>query len=174
MDSTLCNIIDPWLEAYNEEFNDNVTSEDVLDFNISKFVKPEAKKYIFKYLTTKDFYKRVRPITDFAIEAEKLHHAGHNIVICTSAMNNTVMMKDKLEWLETHMSFIPKDNIMFVNNKGLLRADWLYDDKLENITNFLESNPESKGFLIRCPHNRETIKNNTLYTDRITISEKEY
>jgi len=174
MDSTLCNIIDPWLEDYNEEYKDNLKPEDILEFNIKKFVKKEARLNIFKYLTVKGFYKRVKPIPDWVEEAKWYYEAGHTIVICTAAMNNTVMMQDKLEWLEEHMPFVPERNIMFVSNKGLLRADWLYDDKLENITDFLKNNPQSQGYLIRTPANREGIKNNTLYTDRITISEKEY
>lgn len=174
MDSTLCNIIDPWLEDYNKEFNDNLKPVDILEFNVKKFIKPEAKSKIFKYLTTKGFYKRVKPISDWVEEARYAYELGHNIVICTAAMNNTVMMQDKLEWLEEHMSFIPERNIMFVSNKGLLRADWLYDDKLENITDFLKDNPNSQGYLIKTPANRADIKNNKLYTDRIIISEKEY
>jgi 5'(3')-deoxyribonucleotidase len=174
MDSTLCNIIDPWLEDYNKEFNDNLIPEDILAFDIKKFIKPEARHKIFSYLTTKGFYKRVKPITDVVKIAYELYKQGHNIAICTAAMNNTVMMQDKLEWLEEHMSFVPERNIMFVSNKGLLRSDWLYDDKLENITDFLKNNPKSKGYLIRTPANREDIKNNTVYTDRIIISEEEY
>lgn len=174
LDSTLCDLLEAWLKAYNEKFDDNLKPEDIADWNIKKFVKDEAKKEIFKIINSEGFYKNVKPIEELVEKAKSLHEQGHKLAICTSCANNTVMIKGKIDWLKKHTPFISRENFMFVNNKGLLRADILYDDKPENILDFLEGNKESVGVLISQHHNQKWIKaySRTEYLgDRLVIWE---
>ncbi|MDA3855870.1 MAG: hypothetical protein PF569_06410 [Candidatus Woesearchaeota archaeon] len=175
MDGVVANLHKAWLEAYNVEFNDNVQPSDILSWDIKDYIKSEAKTTIMKYINQEGFYSNVEPNMDFIDEAREFIYLGHNIGICTSCNNNPVMISEKVKWLKKNMPFLNRNNITFMNNKGLVRADILVDDRVKNIVDFLTSNPNARATIVRCPHNREEIKRlNGRILSRITFTDKEY
>jgi 5'(3')-deoxyribonucleotidase len=173
LDGVLADIHTPWLEAYNKDFNDNLKPEDIVDWDIKQFVKDEAKTTIMKYINKEGFYTNVKPIPVFVEEAQTRISLGDNVGICTSCNNNPVMIAEKLKWIKKHLPFIDRNNIMFVNNKGLANADILIDDRVLNLERFLKSNPKSRAVLVKAPHNRDY--RDTLKSDRrVGFTSKEY
>ena len=49
VDDVVLNLVPNWLKLYNRDFNDNLTKEQITEWNITKFIKPEAKYSIYQY-----------------------------------------------------------------------------------------------------------------------------
>lgn len=172
VDSVLADIMTPWMEIYNERYEDDVSISDITSWEVADFVKPEAKKDIFSIVTSEGFYEKVKPIQRYVALAKEFVEQGHEVSICTSCANNPMMIKEKLAWLEEHIPFIDSDNIMIVTNKGLACGDMLVDDRPKNLKDFMLSNPLAKGVLVQQPHNhlsRFDILNDSRFLDRIEI-----
>lgn len=163
LDGVLADLLTPWLEAYNKDFNDTLTPQDITDWNIRKFVKPEAHKTIYKYINKENFYKNVKPVDYYRDMLYSMLDEGVEVGICTSCNNNVTMMAEKLKWIKKHLPRVDRNNIMFVNNKGRARGDVLIDDKPENIADFLKANKDAMGWLVDSPYNKES--RNILFED---------
>lgn len=174
LDGTMADLMTPWIKAYNEDFKDNLKTSEIIDWDIKKFIKQEARTKIFKYINEPDFYKKVKPINPIIEQAKSFILKGDLVGVCTSCSNNIEMIKSKLWWLHKYANFIPKANIMFVDNKGLARGDLLIDDRVKNIEDFLLSNPNSRGIIIPQPHNEKEIKRiiRTDLESRIVVMEE--
>lgn len=176
LDSTLADIVTPWLNIYNHRFDDNLKVENITDWNIKNLVKPEARTEIFKILNEPDFYRNVKPISEVLRMARLDVASGNEVGILTSCNSNINMIAGKIKWLTKHAWFIPKWNWIFCSSKGWGNADLLVDDRVLNIEAFLTSNPNARGFIILQPHNREEvkrIKKDPVFNKRIDFSNKE-
>lgn len=136
LDGIVVNLIDPWLTCYNIEYNDVLTVKDIKDWDISRFVKPECGKKIFSYLTMPSFFEHLLPLPG-AIEAlKKLQDDGHEVVIC-SATEVPEAAKGKMIWVQKHLPFITKDNLVLTNGKHHVRGvNVVIDDSPHNIQRF--------------------------------------
>jgi 5'(3')-deoxyribonucleotidase len=52
LDDTLNELLNKWLYDYNQKYSDNLKRDDVIDWDWTKFVKPECGKDIYKFLHT--------------------------------------------------------------------------------------------------------------------------
>lgn len=172
IDSTLADIITPWLAIYNDRFDDCLTPEDITDWDIKKFVKLEAKSKMFPIINEPYFYDYVRPIKNVLNFLHQDLVKGDEVGIITSCNNNTNMIEGKLKWLKKWVPQIDPSDVMFVNNKGWGSANFLVDDRPKNIMDFLDHNPKSRGYLIKQPHNRITRDElrDEKYIDRIRMT----
>ena len=133
-DGVLADLTTPWLEAYNKGYNDNLKAEDITDWDFHQFVKPECGTNIYKYLSLPEFYSDL-PVMPGAQEATRaIQVMGYEVMIVSASPK--AAYRDKYEWLQEHFSNIPSDNIMFVRNKSLVRADILVDDGVHNLLAF--------------------------------------
>ena len=53
IDGVVNNLPETVIDVYNEDYNDNLTINDITKYNIENFVKPEAKENFYKYFTDK-------------------------------------------------------------------------------------------------------------------------
>ncbi len=160
LDNCLCNLLSPWLEEYNRRFDDNLKREDITEWEIRPFLKPEARTGFFKIINEEGFYKKVKPIEDFISMAKCFVEGGHEVGVLTSCNSSPNMINGKIEWLGKHCNFIPKENWMFCCNKGLARADMLIDDRVKNIEDFLVNNEHAQGYIVRTYANSKDIEKN--------------
>lgn len=139
VDGVCANLMPEWLRRYNAEFGDALTPDDITEWNIRKFVKPEAKTRIFDYLHDSDLYERVEPI-DGALEGvRKIRANGNRVVFVTSAV--TGHAGQKLLWLRRH-GFLscsnpyPCRDYFEATDKALLNLHYLIDDRLTTVQEF--------------------------------------
>lgn len=146
-DWVLAKLNHKWLRVYNTIFNDNLTVEDVKDWDITKFVKPEAKDYMLNILNIHKFYRDLEVVEDSQRVLEQLSKT-YNIIIATDPFTR-MSFKSKYDWLCEHFPFIEPRNFIFTGNKGAIYADYLIDDGAHNLERF-----KGKGLLFDGPHNR--------------------
>lgn len=144
--SLLCNMV----TLYNEEFGDDLTCDEIDDYNVAKSFPKVEEKYgsaaaWFFTEHAKTLFKKSEPL-DGAVEAiNKLANYGDVYIVTKQAgILNKVYA---LEWLEE--CGVKYNAICFVEDKSIIRCDFLIDDYHENFRN-VEC---SYGVIINAPYN---------------------
>jgi len=160
-DGVTCNLHDAWYARYNRDYGDDLTMERVVRWNVHEFVKPECGKKIYDYLHDPDLYEDVQPIEGALAGVQALREAGHNVLFTTSCAWG--MTDQKAEWFRRHgfitgprLPLLP-DDFVPVNDKLLIAADLLIDDRAETVRRWVEQK-RSRALLFDYPHNRYLAK----------------
>lgn len=126
MDGIVVDMNDRWYGRYNADYYDDLTVERVVDWDTSKFVKPECGKKIYRYLTEPGFYDDL-PAIPGAIEAVRKLAEKHDVRICTHPPGPEAAA-GKLRWVEKYLGW-SHNMVIQTNDKHWLNAEWLIDDK---------------------------------------------
>ena len=154
VDGVIRNINEKMCELYNELFHNNLTVDDIFDYDVEKVFSEIKEKigmtavdYFFSWEAKEVFCNS--NLYDGVREAiQKLRDAGHKVVIVTwqfTLQNKyyTLMFFEKNK--------IPYDDICFTRDKWMIQGDWLIDDNPEFITDERE---KSRKIMIRMPYNK--------------------
>ena len=109
-DWVLSKLTEKWVKTYNTIFNDNLQIEDIKCWNISNYVKPEAKDYMFNILNLHKFYRDLTVTSDSQRVLEKLSKE-YEIIIVTDPFTR-MSFKSKYDWLKENFPFIPAKNFV--------------------------------------------------------------
>lgn len=146
LDTTLNNLNEVWLKRYNEDYNDNLT--EWKGWDIHNYIKSECGYKIYDYLKEPGFFYNLQirensnEVVDFLIE--------HFDVYIASAYVAEACL-DKVNWILKYLPNIKKENIIFINDKSLLKFDFLIDDGPHNIETF---SPLKEAIVYDMPYNR--------------------
>ena len=146
--SLLCNMV----EIYNEEFNDNLTCDDIVNYEVSKSFPKVVEKYgnateWFFTLNAKRLFKESEPIEGAVDAINRLGKYGDvYIVTKQKGIINKIYALEWLERCEVHYNAI-----CFVEDKSIIQCDYLIDDYHENFRN-MEC---GSGVLINAPYNED-------------------
>lgn len=147
-DWVLAKLTHKWIKVYNTIFNDNLNVEDIKSWDITKYVKPEAKEYMLNILNLHKFYRDLDVMEDSQRVLEKLSKK-YEIIVVTDPFTR-MSFKSKYDWLKENFPFIPTSNYVFTGNKSIIFADYLIDDGIHNLEGF-----KGYGLLFDAPYNRE-------------------
>lgn len=151
VDWVLAKLVTKWLLVYNTIFNDNLTINDVVSWNMKQIIKEEAKPYMNNILNLPGFYRDLDVVDDCVRVLEKLSE-NYEIIFVTDPFTKEAL-KSKFEWLQEHFPFISTRNYVFTGNKSVILADYLIDDGVHNFEGF-------KGIplLFDAPYNRDDTR----------------
>ncbi|WP_221567392.1 5'(3')-deoxyribonucleotidase [Alkalihalobacillus sp. TS-13] len=136
MDSVICDLMSEWHRRYNEEYDDNLSAEDLDCWQSEKYVKTECGTKIYDFLDESGLFIRLEPLPN-AIEVLRRLSERHDILIVTSS--RTYAYTEKEKWVEKHLPFIGARNLIFTHRKDMVRGDILFDDAPHNLIAFEES-----------------------------------
>lgn len=151
VDWVMAKLLHKWLEYYNILFEEELTPEDISEWSIVNFVKPEAEDVMLNILNLPDFYRDLA-IRSTAVDAIQELSQYYEILIVTDYFTKE-SFKAKYDWLREHLPFVPRENLVFTGNKSLVLADYLIDDGVHNLENFCGT-----GILYDAPYNREETR----------------
>jgi Uncharacterized protein conserved in bacteria len=147
VDQCIADIMSEWLRRYNNDYNDNLTPNDITEWDFHNLVKPECGEKIYTYLDDPDFFRNLAVIDD-SQEAVYELSKNYEIFFITAPYNpNSVL--PKYEWLKKYFGFVPESNYVFARNKSIANTDWLIDDNPENFIGFT-----GEPLLYTAPHNK--------------------
>lgn len=170
VDEVIRHNIENMLKVYNEEYGDNKTMDDIVDYQVDK-VFPKiaattgetANKYFFEKHAHEVFTEA--NIIEGSKEAiETLRKYGKVYIV--TYQKNTENRIRTLIWLEKHD--IQYDGICFVKDKSIIHADYLIDD---NDWNFIGCNCKH-GILITKPYNDKIKESDLLSKSHCKTIEK--
>ena len=123
------------IDVYNEDSGDNLSPQDITEYHIEKFVKPEYAENFHKYFLDKRVWQRIEVVNGCQDAIKKLWCKGYNIIFVTKTECENLVKKRN--WLNRNFSFIGENNIRkrlySAPEKQTIRADIAIDDGLFNL-----------------------------------------
>jgi 5'(3')-deoxyribonucleotidase len=150
VDDVIANLVDGWLSKYNYLSGDNLKSTDITEWDISKFVKPDWKVWIYELLENPKLYDSIKPIDGALDGINRLVAKGYRIVYVTSPVIETA--GTKFRWLTEHRFPIRLENYVEARDKSLIFGHFMIDDGIHNIQTTLAgdallfSKPWNEGY----------------------------
>lgn len=168
VDGVIRNMFDNMCDIYNKEFNENLTVNDIWDYDVEKVfprIKEElnisAAEYFFQ-VHAKELFLDSEPYDGVKESIEKLRDNGYKIVIATWQYT----LENKLYTLEFLDRYeIPYDDICFTKDKWMICADWMIDDNPEFILD--DKDLSSHKILIQMPYNKNTKYGNYCVSENL-------
>lgn len=152
VDDVCADFISEWLRVYNYRYDDRLTTDDITGWSIAEQATKCTKEEFVAILDAPDFYEHVNPMPKARAAVWALGSAGHRVVYATACIPGTEEQKRK--WL-VKWGFLSPENMrrdfVPIQDKSLVRADFLFDDRIENVEGFTEVG--GIGVLVRRPHN---------------------
>lgn len=152
VDEVCADLLSRWLALYNRDYGDELLPEDISEWDLTKFVKKECGKDIYKYLHRPNLYDHVQPMGGARSAIRNMRDMGARIVFVSSCVGGTAQAK--IDWL-ARWGFAPKAELesgeafIATRDKNLVRADILFDDYFHNVQRF-----PGVSFMVRRTHNR--------------------
>lgn len=135
MDDVIADTSGGILQLYNEHFQKNYQREDF--FNSDLWQKEVAINYLElrSRLHEPGFFRNLDVKKD-AVEVVKKLNEHYEIFILSAATEFPNSLKEKIEWLEEHFSFISWHNVTFCGDKRIAKGDIMIDDHDKNLRHF--------------------------------------
>ncbi|MGA1982775.1 MAG: 5'-3'-deoxyribonucleotidase [Acidobacteriaceae bacterium] len=147
MDEVMADAIAEHLARYNQEFQRNLTKEDLRGKRFWQIVPEPHHAILDDYLRAADFFEDLDVMPDAPrVLVELQHH--YEVFIASAAMEVPSSFNPKFRWLQRHFPTIPHTHIVFCGDKSILRADYLIDDNPRQLERFTGT-----GILYDAPHN---------------------
>lgn len=143
LDSVLNNLLDTWLAAYNAQYDDVVTPEDILTWDTHNHVKCGTD--IYKLLTP-ELFTSCLPMPG-AIETTKRLLARHEVIVVSAT--GPFNYGAKRDWLRLHFPHLPV--FIATHHKEYVNCAYLIDDGPRN----LEAVGPGKGIAYSYAYNRD-------------------
>ena len=148
IDDVCADLIPAWLQIYKLRSAHVLKREDITDWNISLFVKPEFREEIYSYIEMPLLYNMVKPVAGALDGYNYLKSAGYDIVFVTHATPGCAGRK--FEWLIDNGFDVDHRNYIECQRKELIDVDILVDDKWENVRD-----TTGVGILFNTPWNQK-------------------
>jgi 5'(3')-deoxyribonucleotidase len=143
----ICALLTPvWLARYNRDYKDELLEDDLKDWGLWKYTKPECGKKIYEYLTDPHIYDTVLPRAGSKEGVNTLRSLGFRVVFATSTPIETSGVK--FNWLLTHGYHPERKDYVECDDKSLLLGDFMFDDGFHNVEGFA-----GRAFLLTRPWN---------------------
>ena len=143
LDDVCWDFVQPLLQKYNLMYNDNVHFEDITDWDIHQFLKPECKN-VFE-LCTEGFFESLYIPQERKEWLETLNKVT-DIRFVTAGYSHTIPWRAEL--LKRELPFFKDYMLVKLAEKDLFKAEYLIDDNKEHTIN-----TDATSFLIRKPWN---------------------
>lgn len=124
MDDTLYDFVSLVLDRYNNEYNDNVTVDDIKEWDIHQFLKPECKN-VFSFVDD-GLFENITIEEDAKEFVERLFTKKHEVYFVTAGHPKTIQARDRL--LKKSFKKFNSENLIMCRQKNLLHLDILIDD----------------------------------------------
>ena len=140
IDGVLNNLTECVLQLYNQESGDNLTDNDITEYSIEQFVKPEYRNKISQYFLDKRIWEMLK--WDVGWIAKILDNNMYDLYFTTASSLKTINSKAiSLAWAIYDYSSISAINIynyianhtIVTQNKQLILADVVIDDCIDNL-----------------------------------------
>lgn len=129
VDDTIAELVPEWLSHYNKIWHDNVSPKDIVDWDISKYVK--CGKVIYDLLTP-DLYDSIKPVHHSHWGINYLRLMGYELIFTTSNFPISNAGR-KYQWLNDNGFNVDLKHYMEAGDKSLIQCHFMIDDNIENI-----------------------------------------
>jgi 5'-nucleotidase len=137
MDAVTADILKNWLPRINKDYNEKLSINNLNSWNITDCTKYASYGQVMHYLNEDGFFFNLDPIPGAIENLKKLQEEGFDIWFVTAPPYNCPhSFKDKLNWIEKYIPFIPTHRVIFTGRKYMIKGDILFDDSPTNLKAF--------------------------------------
>ena len=134
VDDVMLDFVGILLEVYNSEWEDNLIVDDITEWDLTKFVKPECGTKICNYFEDHNLYWAINPIDNAIAGIKFLRLLGHRVVFIThSSLGSSGAKYKKLKELGI---LDDANDYIEAKDKTLVKFDFLIDDKPKTISDY--------------------------------------
>lgn len=137
VDEVCADLLSEWVRRYNLRYDDTLNPDLISEWDMSKVVKPECGKDIYRILSEPDLYANVQPIPGAVEAVRDIRGLGARVVFVTSCARH--QSDQKREWLIQH-GFLPErefePDFITASDKALIGVDVLVDDNIATVEKF--------------------------------------
>jgi len=159
LDETVIDLLNPWLSIYNIQWNDTLSIDKLLTYEIHKYVKPECGEKIYDILTSPRLFSHASAFPGAITALQYLMSIGiHRIIIATTVYprnGSEAIELDKRQWCKENLWFIPEEDIIITKDKYLIEGDIFIDDNPEQVINYRKHHPNATIIGIEYPYNKD-------------------
>lgn len=149
MDDVCYEFVAPLLSKYNLRYDDWVNYEDITEWDIHKFLKPECKN-LFKEFATEEFFEGLSIPKDVAEWLSALNIVA-DIKFVTAGSSKTIPWRKAL--LKRNLDFFTDSMLVKLRDKWLLDMDACIDDNPNTCKAVRAYSPKTFVFQIAKPWN---------------------
>lgn len=149
MDDVCYDFITPLLDKYNLRYNDRVNYNDITDWDIHRFLKPECNN-IFTEFVTEGFFEELTIPKSIVNWLTTLNIIA-DIKFVTAGSSRTLFWRETL--LRTGLDFFEDDMLVRLADKRLLNTDYFIDDNPYTCKAIREYSPNTLVLQIAKPWN---------------------
>lgn len=130
-----------WLNLYNAEYVDSLCVEDIREWQVHRFTKPECGARIYDYLRMPDLYDEVLPVDGAVLGLSRIRQMGHTVRYVSAGFYN-----GKVKWLHDNAFLVDYPHgtdaweatrdVVLTADKSMIRGDILVDDRYDNVAEF--------------------------------------
>ena len=131
IDGVVDDLVEQITNKYNEAYNDNLTIEQITEYNMNLFTKPECED-VFEEFCTPELILNMNPI-EGAVEAVTKLMEEHEFYFVTSTIPENVGYKNA--WLKEFFPLYTEKMLVVTYDKSIVPGDILIDDYGENLNN---------------------------------------
>jgi 5'-nucleotidase len=135
MDDVMAATARKFIKLYNEKNQANLQESDFEGKKFYEVVSPESYREIHKKVYEIGFFRDIEVMSD-AVEVVKKLNDKYEVFIVSAANEFPNSLKEKIDWLAEHFSFISWRNIVFCGDKSIVSADIMIDDHEKNLSTF--------------------------------------
>lgn len=131
LDDVLWDLLEAWINRYDEITDDNVKPSDIKSWDVSKYINKGSKEMLFYILEQSDFWETVNPRPESQKYLKQLIDDGYDVVIITASHYKT--LNHKMSRFFDLFPFIEKEQVIVAHRKQMIDIDLLIDDNPENL-----------------------------------------
>jgi len=147
MDEVIADPMGEMISWYREKHGGEVDFDKMLEGSWVKGFPEKHWEMVMERLLAPGFFRHL-PVMQDSVEVIAEMNKRYEIFIVSAATEFPNSLKDKLEWLLEHFSFLSWKQLVLCGDKRPICGDYMIDDHVKNLQHF-----KGRSFLFTTPHN---------------------
>jgi len=147
MDEVIADPMGEMIEWYRTSHAGEVDREKMLVGSWVKGFPEEHQPMIMERIMSPGFFRHL-PVMKDSVDVLRELNNRYEVFIVSAAMEFPNSLKDKLDWLMDHFSFLTWRQIALCGSKDIICGDYMIDDHIKNLKGF-----KGKPYIFTAAHN---------------------
>jgi len=147
MDEVIADPMGDMIDWYSKQYEQQVNHDQMLVGSWLKGFPEEHQQLVMDRLLSPGFFRNL-PVMKDSVDVIRELNKKYEVFIVSAAMEFPNSLKDKLEWLLEHFSYLTWKQVVLCGDKKLIYGDYMIDDHVKNLKDFV-----GKKYLYTSAHN---------------------
>jgi 5'(3')-deoxyribonucleotidase len=149
LDGICADLLGEWLALINVKMGQSFKVNDVTEWDMTNIAKAGDVDEILK---TPGFFRALKPIPGALQTIEWLNNK-HHVTIVTAGNGVPEVYADKVAWVQRHLPFLKKRQLVTMHEKWRIPADVIIDDKPSTAVKYRDRHPSAHILSLGYPYN---------------------